>query len=219
MDRFKVRDDLKQRLAESFETALELSDRRATVISMDDEDVKLSFSARFSCLDCEHSIEELEPRLFSFNSPSGACPSCDGLGIKQYFDTSLIITDSDSSLSAGAIRGWDRRNLYYFNMLKSLASHYDFNIDKPYKMLEKRCKDIILFGSGTEEIEFNYISDKGTVFKRHHPFEGIIPNMERRYRETESNSVREELAKFLSISKCSSCDGTRLTRISQTCID
>ena len=210
VDRFKIRNDLKQRLAESFETALELSDGRATVVSMDDEDVKLSFSARFSCLDCGHSIEELEPRLFSFNSPSGACQSCDGLGIKQYFDTSLIITDSDSSLSEGAIRGWDRRNLYYFHMLKSLASHYDFDIDKPYRMLEKRCKDIILFGSGTEEIEFNYISDKGTVFKRHHPFEGIIPNMERRYRETESNSVREELAKFLSISKCSSCDGTRL---------
>ena len=211
VDRFKIRNDLKQRLAESFETALELSDGRATVVSMDDEDVKLSFSARFSCLDCGHSIEELEPRLFSFNSPSGACQSCDGLGIKQYFDTSLIITDSDSSLSEGAIRGWDRRNLYYFHMLKSLASHYDFDIDKPYKMLEKRCEDIILFGSGTEEIEFNYISDKGTVFKRYHPFEGIIPNMERRYRETESNSVREELAKFLSISKCSSCDGTRLT--------
>ena len=211
VDRFKIRNDLKQRLAESFETALELSDGRATVVSMDDEDVKLSFSARFSCLDCGHSIEELEPRLFSFNSPSGACQSCDGLGIKQYFDTSLIITDSDSSLSEGAIRGWDRRNLYYFHMLKSLASHYDFDIDKPYRMLEKRCKDIILFGSGTEEIEFNYISDKGTVFKRYHPFEGIIPNMERRYRETESNSVREELAKFLSISKCSSCDGTRLT--------
>jgi len=211
VDRFKVRNDLKQRLAESFETALELSDGRATVVSMDDEDVKLSFSARFSCLDCGHSIEELEPRLFSFNSPSGACPSCDGLGIKQYFDTSLIITDSDSSLSTGAIRGWDRRNLYYFHMLKSLASHYDFDIDKPYKMLEKRCKDIILFGSGTEEIEFNYISDKGTLFKRHHPFEGIIPNMERRYRETESSSVRDELAKFLSISKCGSCDGTRLT--------
>ena len=196
---------------ECFETALELSDGRATVVSMDDEDVKLSFSARFSCLDCGHSIEELEPRLFSFNSPTGACPSCDGLGIKQYFDANLIITDSDSSLSAGAIRGWDRRNLYYFHMLKSLASHYDFDIDKPYKILEKRHKDIILFGSGTEEIEFNYISDKGTVFKRQHPFEGIIPNMERRYRETESNSVREELAKFLSISKCSSCDGTRLT--------
>ena len=145
VDRFKVRNDLKQRLAESFETALELSDGRATVVSMDNEDVKLSFSARFSCLDCGHSIEELEPRLFSFNSPSGACPSCDGLGIKQYFDTSLIITDSDSSLSTGAIRGWDRRNLYYFHMLKSLASHYDFDIDKPYKMLEKRYKDLILF--------------------------------------------------------------------------
>ena len=211
VDRFKVRSDLKQRLAESFETALELSDGRATVASMDDENLRLDFSAHFSCLECGHSIEELEPRLFSFNSPNGACQFCDGLGIKQYFDPGLLVTNPDISLSAGAIRGWDRRNLYYFHMLNSLALHYDFDIDQPYKMLEKRCRNIILFGSGAEEIEFNYINDKGTVFKRRHPFEGIIPNMERRYRETESNSVRDELAKYLSTSKCSNCDGTRLT--------
>ncbi len=210
VDRFKVRKELKQRLAESFETALELSDGRATVVSMDDDNITLSFSAHFSCLECGYSIEELEPRLFSFNSPNGACQFCDGLGIKQYFDPNLVITDSASSLSSGAIRGWDRRNLYYFQMIKSLASHYDFDIEQPYKMLDDKYKDIILFGSGMEEIEFNYINDKGTVFKRNHPFEGVIPSMERRYRETESNSVRDELAKFLSTSKCSSCDGTRL---------
>ncbi|MEM1404307.1 MAG: excinuclease ABC subunit UvrA [Pseudomonadota bacterium] len=210
VDRFKVRDDLKQRLAESFETALELTDGLALVADMDGDGADLVFSARFACPTCGHSINELEPRLFSFNNPAGACPACDGLGVKQFFDPDRIVLFPESSLAEGAIRGWDRRNVYYFHMLTSLAKHYGFDIDTPYEKLSAKHQKIILHGSGKEEISFAYVNDRGDVFKRSHAFEGIIPNMERRYRDTESQSVREDLAKFLSTAPCSSCHGTRL---------
>ncbi|MEM0954799.1 MAG: excinuclease ABC subunit UvrA [Pseudomonadota bacterium] len=212
VDRFKVRDDLKQRLAESFETALELTDGLASVSSMDDAQKidDMLFSARFACPVCGHSITELEPKLFSFNNPAGACPSCDGLGVRQYFDAERIVLHPEASLAEGAIRGWDRRNVYYFHMLTSLADHYGFDIDTPFEKLSKKHRDIVLNGSGKDEVTFSYINDRGDVFKRTHPFEGILPNMERRYRDTESASVREELAKFLSTQDCPSCHGTRL---------
>ena len=210
VDRFKVRDDLKQRLAESFETALELTDGLALIADMDGDGADLVFSARFACPVCGHSINELEPRLFSFNNPAGACPTCDGLGVKQFFDPDRIVLFPESSLAEGAIRGWDRRNVYYFHMLTSLAKHYGFDIDTPYEELSAKHQKIILHGSGKEEISFAYVNDRGDVFKRSHAFEGIIPNMERRYRDTESQSVREDLAKFLSTAPCPSCHGTRL---------
>ncbi|MEE4661706.1 MAG: excinuclease ABC subunit UvrA [Halieaceae bacterium] len=214
VDRFKVREDLKQRLAESFETALELTDGLASISSMDkDQNIDdMLFSARFACPQCGHSISELEPKLFSFNNPAGACPGCDGLGVRQYFDADRIVLHPEASLAEGAIRGWDRRNVYYFHMLTSLADHYGFDIDTPFEKLSKKHRDIILNGSGQDEITFSYINDRGDVFKRTHPFEGILPNMERRYRDTESASVREELAKFLSTQDCPSCQGTRLCR-------
>ncbi|MCB1841826.1 MAG: excinuclease ABC subunit UvrA, partial [Halioglobus sp.] len=210
VDRFKVRDDLGLRLAESFETALELTDGLATVSYMDETGEDLSFSARFACPKCGHSIDELEPRLFSFNNPAGACGSCDGLGVRQFFDAERLVMYPEASLAEGAIRGWDRRNVYYFHMLTSLARHYDFDIDTPFEKLSKKHVQIIMHGSGKEEIAFSYINDRGDVFKRTHPFEGIIPNMERRYRDTESQSVREELAKFLASQPCPECEGTRL---------
>jgi len=212
VDRFKVREDLKQRLAESFETALALTDGLASISSMDnDQNIDdMLFSARFACPQCGHSISELEPKLFSFNNPAGACSSCDGLGVRQYFDADRIVLHPEASLAEGAIRGWDRRNVYYFHMLTSLADHYGFDIDTPFEKLSKKHRDIILNGSGQDEITFSYINDRGDVFKRTHPFEGILPNMERRYRDTESASVREELAKFLSTQDCPSCNGTRL---------
>jgi excinuclease ABC subunit A len=210
IDRFKVRDDLKTRLAESFETAIELSEGVALVVDMDNEADVLVFSSRFACPSCGHSIRELEPRLFSFNNPYGACPECDGLGIKQYFDEQRIIQNPDASLSEGAIRGWDRRSVYYFHMLKSLAEHYGFDTDTPYKKLSKKHRDIILHGSRGEEIQFSYINDRGDVYQRRHDFEGIIPNFERRYLETESQMVRDELSKYLSMNKCPSCNGSRL---------
>ncbi|NND69025.1 MAG: excinuclease ABC subunit UvrA [Halioglobus sp.] len=212
VDRFKVRDDLGIRLAESFETALGLTDGLAAISYMDDDQPDISFSARFACPECGHSIDELEPRLFSFNNPAGACSGCDGLGIKQYFDPDRLVLFPESSLAEGAIRGWDRRNVYYFHMLTSLADHYGFDIDTPYEQLSKKHRQVILNGSGKQEIAFSYINDRGDVFKRTHPFEGIIPNMERRYRDTESQSVREELAKFLATQPCPDCDGTRLRR-------
>ncbi|MEP4487047.1 MAG: excinuclease ABC subunit UvrA [Halioglobus sp.] len=212
VDRFKVRDDLALRLAESFETALGLTDGLASISSMDGDDKDISFSARFACPECGHSIDELEPRLFSFNNPAGACSSCDGLGVKQYFDAERIILYPESSLAEGAIRGWDRRNVYYFHMLNSLAEHYGFDIDKPYCKLSKKHQQVILHGSGKEDIAFAYVNDRGDVFQRTHPFEGIIPNMERRYRDTDSNSVREDLAKFLATAPCPDCGGTRLRR-------
>ena len=212
VDRFKVRPDLALRLAESFETALGLTDGLATVSYMDGDGEDLMFSARFACPVCGHSIDELEPRLFSFNNPAGACSSCDGLGVKQYFDPERIVVHPESSLAEGAIRGWDRRNVYYFHMLTSLAEHYGFSIDTPFEKLKKKQREAILFGSGAEEVSFSYVNDRGDVFKRRHPFEGIIHNMERRYRETESQSVREELARFLASQPCPDCGGTRLCR-------
>jgi excinuclease ABC subunit A len=212
IDRFKVRQDLGIRLAESFETALDLTDGLASISYMDSDGQDISFSARFACPTCGHSIDELEPRLFSFNNPAGACSSCDGLGVKQYFDAERLVLYPESSLAEGAIRGWDRRNVYYFHMLNSLADHYGFNIDTPYEKLSKKHRGIILQGSGKQEIAFSYINDRGDVFKRTHVFEGIIPNMERRYRDTDSQSVREDLAKFLASQPCPDCLGTRLRR-------
>ena len=210
VDRFKVREDLKLRLAESFETALELTDGVAAIAPMEDEGEEILFSARYACPSCGHSIDELEPRLFSFNNPAGACSSCDGLGVTQFFDESRVVLHPESSLAEGAIRGWDRRNVYYFHLLRSLSSHYGFDMDKPFEKLSQQHRDVILYGSGGEEIEFSYVNDRGTVFKRRHVFEGVIPNMDRRYRETESSSVRDELAKYVSTAACKACDGTRL---------
>ena len=211
VDRFKVREDLGLRLAESFETALELTEGLASVAPMDDDDGDaLLFSARYACPQCGHAIDELEPRLFSFNNPAGACSSCDGLGVMQYFDENRVVAHPEASLSSGAIRGWDRRNVYYFHVLTSLADHYGFDIDQPFEQLDKKHRQLILHGNDGEEIEFAYINDRGTVFKRRHAFEGILPNFERRYRETESQSVREELAKYVSTANCQACNGTRL---------
>jgi len=244
IDRFKVRPDLKQRLADSFETALRLSDGLARIAFMDDvqdvlvsrehmevqsdqgQDVLVSrehmdvrsdrrqdeliFSAKYACPVCNYSLTELEPRLFSFNNPVGACPTCDGLGVRQFFDPARIVVHPELSLAGGAIRGWDRRNAYYFQMLTSLAEHYRFDIETPFAELPEPIRHCLLYGSGEEEIAFHYHSDRLTSSTRVHPFEGIIPNMERRYRETDSNVVREELAKFLSQQACPSCHGTRL---------
>jgi excinuclease ABC subunit A len=210
VDRFKVRADIGLRLAESFETALQLTDGLAAVSHMDDDTADIVFSARFACPECGHSIDELEPRLFSFNNPAGACPSCDGLGVRQYFEPARVVLHPEASLAEGAIRGWDRRNVYYFHMLTSLAEHYGFDIDTPFEALGEKHRETILYGSGKEEISFSYINDRGSVFQRRHPFEGILPNMERRYRDTESQSVREELARFLATAPCPECEGTRL---------
>ncbi|MBO2605041.1 excinuclease ABC subunit UvrA [Shewanella algae] len=211
VDRFKVREDLQQRLAESFETALELSGGVATVASMEEgSNEELLFSANFACPHCGYSMAELEPRLFSFNNPAGACPTCDGLGVQQFFDPDRVITNDELSLAGGAIRGWDRRNFYYFQMLTSLAEHYSFDVETPFGDLPAKVKKIVLYGSGKENVAFRYINDRGDVVVRNHPFEGILNNMDRRYRETESNSVREELAKYISNQACSSCGGSRL---------
>ncbi|MGF1700089.1 excinuclease ABC subunit UvrA [Photobacterium makurazakiensis] len=211
VDRFKVRDDLQQRLAESFETALELSGGTVVISPMSGEDgEEIVFSANFACPHCGYSMQELEPRLFSFNNPAGACGTCDGLGVQQFFDPARVVQNGELSLSGGAIRGWDKRNFYYFQMLKSLAEHYDFDVEAPFDELSKKIQTVILSGSGRTEIEFKYINDRGDITVRRHPFEGILNNMERRYRETESNSVREDLSKFVSKKPCSSCDGSRL---------
>ncbi|MFC1503375.1 excinuclease ABC subunit UvrA [Pseudomonadota bacterium] len=211
VDRFKVRQDLQLRLAESFETALELSGGNVVISPMDDSQPgELIFSANFACPHCGYSMQELEPRLFSFNNPAGACGTCDGLGAQQYFDPERVVQNGELSLSGGAIRGWDKRNFYYFQMLKSMAEHYGFDVETPFDELPKKIKTVILSGSGKNEIEFKYINDRGDITVRRHPFEGILNNMERRYRETESNSVREDLAKFVSTKPCSSCHGSRL---------
>ncbi len=210
VDRFKVRPDLQQRLAESFETTLELSGGIAVVAPMDGDGGEIIFSANFACPQCGYSMQELEPRLFSFNNPAGACGTCDGLGVQQYFDPSRVIQDDSLSLAQGAIRGWDQKNYYYFQMLTSLADHYRFDLHAPFNSLPKKTQDVILKGSGRTEIEFKYINDRGDIRVKRHPFEGILNTLERRYRDTESNSVREELAKYISTKSCSSCGGTRL---------
>ena len=210
IDRFKVRPDIQQRLADSIETALRLADGKLRVAFMDGDKPDLVFSARFACPVCGYSITELEPRLFSFNNPAGACPGCDGLGVRQFFDPQRVVAHPELSLSEGAIRGWDRRNMYYFQMLTSLAKHYSFDMDKPFEKLSKKVREIILHGSGEEEIKFTYFNDRGGKHIKEQPFEGIIPNMTRRYRDTDSNAVREDLAKFLSHQSCPECNGTRL---------
>jgi excinuclease ABC subunit A len=213
IDRFKPREDLKQRLAESFETALKLGDGLAQVQDIDDESAApLLFSSKFSCPVCDYSLPELEPRLFSFNSPMGACPSCDGLGITQFFDPSRVVVHPELSLAAGAVRGWDRRNAYYFQLIASLAKHYGFDPDTHWQDLTDQVRQAVLYGSGEEIITFTYLTESGGRTQRKHKFEGIVPNLERRYRETESQVVKEELAKFISNRACPDCGGARLNR-------
>ena len=210
VDRFKVKKNIGLRLAESFETALNLADGVACISSMDDPNSEQIFSSKFACTVCNYSLDELEPRLFSFNNPAGACKTCDGLGVRQFFDVERIVKFPDASIAEGAIRGWDRRTLFYFNMLSSLANHFKFDINKPWKHLAKSHQNKILFGTEGEEIMFSYVNDHGKVLTRRHQFEGVVRNMERRYRETESQAVREELGKYMSSSHCLECDGTRL---------
>ncbi|SFK26360.1 excinuclease ABC subunit UvrA [Lysobacter sp. cf310] len=213
IDRFKPREDIKQRLAESFETALKLGDGMAQVMSLDNaEAAPLLFSSKYSCPVCDYSLPELEPRLFSFNSPVGACPTCDGLGVAQFFDPSRVVVHPELSLSAGAVRGWDRRNAYYFQLIQSLAKHYKFDVDAPWQSLSEKARNAVLYGSGDELINFSYITENGGRSQRKHRFEGIVPNLERRYRETESAAVREELAKYISERACTECGGARLNR-------
>lgn len=211
VDRFKVRDDIKLRLAESFETALKLGQGIVNVAFMNEpEKPFLVFSANFACPECGYSLTELEPRLFSFNNPVGACPECDGLGIKQFFDPAKVVHNSELSLSEGAVRGWDKKNAWYFQILESVAQHFKFDLNTPFKQLPKNIQQIILYGSGDVEIALNYYNERGNAFTQYKPFEGIIPNLERRYRETESVSVREEMGKYISFHPCKSCQGTRL---------
>ena len=211
VDRIKVREDIQLRLSESFETTLTLTAGTAKVAFMDEPDrEELIFSANFACPHCGYSMQELEPRLFSFNNPAGACQTCDGLGIEQYFDSSRVIANAELSLAGGAVRGWDKRNFYYFQMLQALADHYKFPVDKPFNKLSAKAQKVVLYGSDEQEIEFKYMNDRGDVVVRKHPFEGIINNMQRRYKETESNSVREELGKYLNSQHCPDCNGSRL---------
>jgi len=228
VDRFKVREDLKTRLADSIETALNLSGGVIRIAPMRDvQDVQMSrehkdvrsdedkqeelvFSANFACSECGYSLTELEPRLFSFNNPAGACPSCDGLGHQQYFDPECVVSHPELSLSSGAIRGWDRRNIYYFQMLLSLSEHYDFDMDTPFEKLPEKVRKVVLYGSGKEKIQFTYYNDRGGEHRKNQPFEGVIHNMSRRYRDTESNVVREELAKYINLQSCVDCGGSRL---------
>lgn len=210
VDRIKVRPDQQQRLAESFETALQLADGLAIVHFMDGEQPDISFSSKFACPECGYAIQDLEPRLFSFNNPAGACPTCDGLGTHQFFNKDKLITSQELSLAEGAIRGWDRGSVYYFSMLSSVAKQFGFKLETPWQDLSAEHQNLVLKGTGTTKVEFVYINDRGDKVTRSHPFEGVIPNMERRYRETESQMVREELAKYLSIQPCPSCDGARL---------
>jgi excinuclease ABC, A subunit len=212
VDRFKVREDIKTRLAESFETALDLSGSTAVIADMDDPTAEeLVFSSSFACPHCGYSLHELEPRLFSFNNPAGACPTCDGLGVEQFFDPNKVVQNPDVSLASGAIKGWDRRSFYYFGLLKSVADHYGFDLEAPFSQLSKKFQNIILNGS-KEEIEFVYVNDRGDKIKRKHAFEGVLNNMARRYKETESNAVREELAKYINNRPCLDCGGSRLRR-------
>lgn len=210
VDRIKVREGLELRLAESFETALELSGGTAFVAPMEGKGETLVFSANFACPECGYSMQELEPRLFSFNNPAGACPTCDGLGVEQFFDPDKVVGNSELSLTGGAIRGWDKRNFYYYQMLRSLAEHYSFDLNAPFNSLPDDVRHKVLYGSGREEIKFKYVNDRGDTVTRKHVFEGIIPNMQRRYRETDSTAVREELSKYLAAQPCEACHGTRL---------
>ena len=213
VDRIRVREDLKQRLAESFETAITLTEG-IVVVSPMDEDSTLEeklFSSRYSCPYCDYSLQELEPRMFSFNNPNGACPECDGLGVSQFFDPDRVVSSTHVSLAGGAVRGWDRRNAYYFQIIQALAKHYGFDVDTPFEDLPRKIRDIVLYGSGDEIIEFRYFGDSG-VQKRRHPFAGIIPNLQRRYRETDSRIVREELSKYISQKPCTVCNGQRLNQ-------
>ncbi|MCG7562109.1 MULTISPECIES: excinuclease ABC subunit UvrA [Pseudoalteromonas] len=211
VDRFKVKEGLEQRLAESFETALELADGIAVVAAMDDSlDEELVFSANFACPTCGYAMTELEPRLFSFNNPAGACQSCDGLGVRQFFDPSRVVQNPELSLSGGAIKGWDKRSFYYYQMLSSVAEHYDFDLETPFQNLSSDAQKVVLEGSGRTKIAFNYRNDRGDLITRNHEFEGVLNNMNRRYRETESASVREELAKYQTSQACPKCNGSRL---------
>ena len=210
IDRFKVSDDSRLRLTESFETALRLTDGLASIAWMEGDEPELIFSSRFACPECGYSITEMEPRLFSFNNPIGACEDCDGLGMKQFFDPQRVVPETDKSLAEGAIRGWDRRNLYYFHQLKAVAEHYKFEIETPFEQLDAEIQNTVLYGSGKKVIDFTYTNEKGSVFSRKHPFEGVINNMERRFKETESGQVREELNKYVSTQKCPACKGARL---------
>lgn len=215
VDRFKVRDDLQQRLAESFETALKMSEGVAKVVAMDDDSDETLFSALFACPTCGYSISELEPRMFSFNNPAGACSTCDGLGVKQFVDPARVVAHPEMSLAAGAIRGWDRRNAYYYQMMQSLAAHYEFDLETSFDDLPENVRQAVLYGSGKTQIDFQYMGDRGKQVTRRHSFEGVIPNLQRRYHETESNSVREDLAKLHSVRACPDCHGARLTQASR----
>ena len=213
IDRFRPREDIKQRLAESFETALKLGDGMASVMSLDKPEAEpLLFSSKYSCPVCDYSLPELEPRLFSFNSPVGACPTCDGLGVAQFFDPARVVVHPELSLAAGAVRGWDRRNAYYFQLIASLAKHYRFDVDAPWQSLPEKARQAVLYGSGEDVITFTYLTESGGRTQRKHRFEGIVPNLERRYRETESPAVREELAKYISEQPCPDCGGARLNK-------
>ncbi len=209
IDRIKIHPDIKQRLTESVESGLRIANGKIIALNMDTQESQL-FSAKFSCPHCDYAIPELEPRLFSFNNPMGACPECDGLGHKNFFDANRVVAFPQLSLSSGAIKGWDKRNQFYFQMLRSLADHYKFDLEAPFENLPENIKEVILHGSKKESIKFSYFSERGTVFTKDHPFEGIISNFKRRYEETDSNTVREELAKYLSVQSCPSCNGTRL---------
>ena len=210
VDRFKIRKDLSQRLSESFENALNLADGLVILASMDQSFPEQTFSAKFACPDCGYSLSELEPRLFSFNNPAGACPGCDGLGVDQFFDPERVVHDKNLSLAEGAIRGWSKKTQYYFTLLSSLAAHYGFDVETPYRELPENIQQIILYGSGKEKIEFQYQRPRGGFMVKSHIFEGVIPNMQRRYRESDSSMIRDELVKYLSSRPCSSCHGTRL---------
>ncbi len=211
VDRFRIREGLELRLAESFETALRLADGLAMVLDMDDPEAEpMLFSARFSCPHCGYSLQELEPRLFSFNNPAGACPDCDGLGVTRFFDPERVVQHPELSLATGAIRGWDRRNAFYYQILMALAKHYGFDLETPFQDLPAEIRQVILYGSGTTRIRFRYLNDRGGRYEKVKPFEGIIPNLERRYRETESSLVREEMNKYISQKACESCHGERL---------
>ncbi len=213
VDRFKVKDGIQQRLSESIETCLELSGGLVIVASMEDDKAEpLLFSSQFSCPHCGYSLSELEPRLFSFNNPAGACQSCDGLGVKQYFDPELIVHNDSLTIAEGAIRGWDRRSIYYFQMLTSVAEHYGFDLNQAFADLSPEQQSLLLNGTGEDDVKFVYVNSRGDRMTKEHPFEGVLPNFERRYRETDSQMVREELAKYLSVQPCPVCEGSRLRR-------